>query len=281
MPQVALHCDRSVHMCIVFKEACKSLHEEMTAGTAFNALAHIVRALNLLRKAGYIHRDISSGNCLIYGSKGKLSDLEFCKPFGEPGSHHSFSGTTEFAAAEAIEQRLLFGRGRNRQPRVFHPHPLHDLEGLNWLSWWFIYSRTLAESSSSLNKEVFKFWKSKLYLPLFNPSNDGHIGLRRLGILHSTGTPSRTHLHILDDLAECGWTYDKLDVIQPVLEFTRSLLIEHEAIYPQPQETNSDGIARWPLKVFTEEPYHEYERILREAAKTLDGLELVSMWAFE
>ncbi|KAF6765842.1 hypothetical protein DFP72DRAFT_1108840 [Ephemerocybe angulata] len=274
MSEAPLQYDRRVHRRIVFKEVCKSFHDEMMAGTAFNALSDIARALNLLRKAGYIHRDISSGNCLIYGSKGKLSDLEFCKPFGDPGSHDSFSGTTEFAAAEAIEQRLLFGRGRNRLLRVFQPHPLHDLEALNWLSWWFIYSRTLAESSSSLNKEVFNFWKSKLYLPLFNPSNDGHISLRRLEILHSTGTPSRTHLHILDDLAECGWTYDKLDIIQPVLEFTRSLLIEHEAIYQEPQETNSDGIARWPLKVFRKEPYDEYEGILSKAAESLERVEL-------
>ncbi|KAF5342229.1 hypothetical protein D9611_002093 [Ephemerocybe angulata] len=276
MSEVPLQYDRRVHRRIVFKEVCKSFHDEMMADTAFNVLADIAGALKLLRKAGYIHRDISPGNCLIYGSKGKLSDLEFCKPFSEPGSHDSFSGTTEFAAAEVIKQRLLFESIQD-VPRSFHPHPLHDLEALNWLSWWFIYSRTMAESSSSLNKEVFQFWKSDLYDPLFNPGYDGHS--IRLEILEA-GVHSRTLRRILANLAKCGWT-PKLDVIQPVLEFTRSLLIEQEAIYQQPQETNSDGIARWPLKVFREKPYDEYEKILSKAARSLKEIKLVSMWKFK
>ncbi|KAG6824523.1 hypothetical protein H0H87_011598, partial [Tephrocybe sp. NHM501043] len=42
-----------------------------------------------LHKAGYVHRDVSAGNCLwgIASEKGKLSDLEYARPYDELSIH--------------------------------------------------------------------------------------------------------------------------------------------------------------------------------------------------
>jgi serine/threonine protein kinase len=38
-------------------------------------------ALAFLAKKGYVHRDISPGNIIIYEGRAKLSDLEFAKQY--------------------------------------------------------------------------------------------------------------------------------------------------------------------------------------------------------
>ena len=42
-----------------------------------------------MRLAGYVHRDISGGNCMWYrtGGRGKISDLEFAKPYTQMACH--------------------------------------------------------------------------------------------------------------------------------------------------------------------------------------------------
>ena len=34
-----------------------------------------------MRMAGYVHRDVSAGNCLHYDGSGKLADLEYSKRY--------------------------------------------------------------------------------------------------------------------------------------------------------------------------------------------------------
>ena len=43
---------------------------------------NFVIALAFLTKKGYIHRDISPGNIIIYDGCAKLNDLEFAKEYG-------------------------------------------------------------------------------------------------------------------------------------------------------------------------------------------------------
>ena len=48
----------------------------------------LVLALAFLTKKGFVHRDISPGNIIIYEGRAKLSDLEFAKQYESGASNH-------------------------------------------------------------------------------------------------------------------------------------------------------------------------------------------------
>ncbi|KAF6755287.1 hypothetical protein DFP72DRAFT_1008721 [Ephemerocybe angulata] len=269
MLQISLQHDRRKHRRVVFKEACKSLAEEMKADTALNAIADIAQALNLLQKVGYIHRDVSAGNCLIYGSGGKLSDLESCKSYLAKSKVDSFSGTTEFMAAEVLTRDLLFNNSEPKVPEnIYHPHPIHDLEALNWMTWWFFLSKTLPTASPS--KAAVDHWRSEIWSPLFaQPSGSFR------GTILSTRSFIKRYTRLF---MRCGWDEKLTRALSPVLNFVYTIGKEHIAIQQQPQVTDEERNIRWPVEVFREEPYKKYSKFLKKAAASLGNLELVSIW---
>ena len=91
------HCARK-HVRTVFKECCMNVFElkdfksfiECLIGCAkgvtiaflfWQLRLIMVTALNYMRIAGYVHRDVSAGNCLFYEGSGKLADLEYSKRY--------------------------------------------------------------------------------------------------------------------------------------------------------------------------------------------------------
>lgn len=40
-----------------------------------------------MHMAGFVHRDISGGNCLWYNGQGKISDLEYAKLYEQLSEH--------------------------------------------------------------------------------------------------------------------------------------------------------------------------------------------------
>ncbi|KAJ7761584.1 hypothetical protein DFH07DRAFT_705465, partial [Mycena maculata] len=64
-----------------------------------------------MRLAGFVHRDISGGNCLWYGplNQAKISDLEYAKRFSEFSGHDPRTfGTPAFMAVEYQMRRHYF-----------------------------------------------------------------------------------------------------------------------------------------------------------------------------
>ena len=53
-----------------------------------NPSKSLLIALAFLTKKGYVHRDISTGNIIIYEGRAKLSDLEFAKLYESGTSNH-------------------------------------------------------------------------------------------------------------------------------------------------------------------------------------------------
>lgn len=43
--------------------------------------------LKYMHMAGFVHRDISGGNCLWYNGQGKISDLEYAKLYEQLSEH--------------------------------------------------------------------------------------------------------------------------------------------------------------------------------------------------
>ncbi|KIY44231.1 hypothetical protein FISHEDRAFT_15017, partial [Fistulina hepatica ATCC 64428] len=89
-------------------------------------------ALQLLYLARYVHRDVSAGNVLCYEleEQGKLSDLEYAKPFHPSDAVRKDAkiGTPGFVSIEVQMWGYLFNIARPAVP-FFHNFQ-HDLESL-------------------------------------------------------------------------------------------------------------------------------------------------------
>ncbi|KAG6846912.1 hypothetical protein H0H93_011162 [Arthromyces matolae] len=172
------------HVRTIYKEVCLSVYEINNYKIAMRVLSDMTEAARYLRLAGYVHRDISAGNCLwdITGEKGKLSDLEYARPYDEPVGHDPRTGTPAFMAAEylhgkyeltprvsargalsesdaieeiqAYSEKMLQASG----PLAVDPHRTrfnfyHDLESIFWIYIWYLHYRLpkkLMQSSPNL-----------------------------------------------------------------------------------------------------------------------------------
>jgi serine/threonine protein kinase len=114
-----------------------------------------------MHEHGYVHRDISTGNILLYGGRGKLSDLEYAKEMGTGLPHEvgtvrftnsssapciltsAAQGTIYFMAIEIAVQRYRFQPltlpGPSMLPPPFYYNPLHDIESIGWITNYFLF----------------------------------------------------------------------------------------------------------------------------------------------
>ncbi|KAG6822276.1 hypothetical protein H0H92_014544, partial [Tricholoma furcatifolium] len=70
---------RRKHVRTIFAEVCQTIFEVRDVRSMILTLQGVTKALWYMWKAGYVHRDVSAGNCLWNGEVGKLSDLEYAK----------------------------------------------------------------------------------------------------------------------------------------------------------------------------------------------------------
>ncbi|KAG8899286.1 hypothetical protein FRB99_006822, partial [Tulasnella sp. 403] len=177
---------------LVYKEVCTSLNDVTDFREAVETLSDGVTALQLLFLAGWVHRDISSGNLLRYteledGPKCRLGDLEFMKEFqhDEESGSDPKTGTPFFMALE-IHSGVPLIRRPWRGPRIdirklAKSAPLtdqllkeaipsqetlrlyeikhnyeHDLESIFWLLLWFLTSRSTHRPAQEYGRKVFQ-----------------------------------------------------------------------------------------------------------------------------
>ncbi|KIO32593.1 hypothetical protein M407DRAFT_18367 [Tulasnella calospora MUT 4182] len=174
------YCPRRQYR-VVFKEVCEALHHVQRLEDVATALLDSVFALQLMFLAGWVHRDISSGNIYACRSqengtdgaqvRGILADLEYAKHFDPDGAKSSSdpkTGTAFFMAIEIQKQVLIYNpdatgsmpsRGR-RVPQsnlptltsVIHNFE-HDMESIFWLFLWILLVRFPSERSAEQEKE--------------------------------------------------------------------------------------------------------------------------------
>ncbi|KAJ7031675.1 hypothetical protein C8F04DRAFT_1185832, partial [Mycena alexandri] len=141
-------CPRK-HYRIVFKEVGTPIHRLQSLSEVMRALADATQALRFLFRLGLVHRDVSAGNILLVDGLGKLSDLEFARPFKgclsqEPGDH--CIGTANYTAGEAaaglysyvLDACKPIGARRSTEKPAFRFNPFHDVESTLWIGIWVI-----------------------------------------------------------------------------------------------------------------------------------------------
>ncbi|KAI0922893.1 hypothetical protein AcV5_009760 [Taiwanofungus camphoratus] len=180
------------HYRIVFKEVCKPLYKITSLALILKVLSHILHALQLMHRSGWVHRDISTGNILVdKDGNGRLGDLEYAKRMGQPSSHEVRTGTVDFIVVEIDSQKYLFKSrpvnnsssennddisdiestalderpdrlplrkqdASNRMNIRFRYNPLHDLESVWWVAVYFLFKKRVVRDSEdpAYNKQL-------------------------------------------------------------------------------------------------------------------------------
>ncbi|KAF8966229.1 hypothetical protein BDZ97DRAFT_2074195 [Flammula alnicola] len=127
------------HYRLVFKERGSSLHHiafdrQARLPLLMHAMRDIIQALSVMSRKGYVHRDISTGNIIMYEGRARLADLEFAKEYGTGTLNNVRTGTFNFMAVEVEKDAYHY----NSAVQFFH-NPLHDLESLWWVGVWFMF----------------------------------------------------------------------------------------------------------------------------------------------
>ncbi|CCM06714.1 uncharacterized protein FIBRA_09004 [Fibroporia radiculosa] len=154
------------HYRIVFEEVCDVLHQETSLIPIFSYLSQTALVLQFLHEAGWVHRDLSTGNILIFNGKVKLADFEYAKRLDEQADAHEIrTGTADFISVEVDRQQYFFTpRGiswvefaarmqaengnlqslcqESLKPKVvFRYNPMHDFESLWWISVYVLFNK--------------------------------------------------------------------------------------------------------------------------------------------
>ncbi|KAI5897674.1 uncharacterized protein SCHCODRAFT_02564734 [Schizophyllum commune H4-8] len=153
------HC-RTVHMHL-----CQDLYKISDPAEFFFALGQCIAILKRFRRIGYLHRDVSPGNFLLYclpQSCGnpppdgdlakkfmvKVSDLEYSKPYSVVSQHDPLTGTAYYTAVEVQHRMHLFHYSADFDESKKHLATLffafnfyHDVESVLWMAIDFILRR--------------------------------------------------------------------------------------------------------------------------------------------
>ncbi|KAL4249800.1 Fungal-type protein kinase domain-containing protein [Pleurotus pulmonarius] len=141
----------------IWKEVCKTYHDQDDMQVMFTMLQHAVKALDAMWEGAHaIHRDISTGNILLDGANGRLGDLECVVFYDDELStvHNVKTGTLQFMAVEVSDAAYLFepieediflaatpaGDPDAHSIYPFRHNALHDLESIWWLVMWSIFN---------------------------------------------------------------------------------------------------------------------------------------------
>ncbi|KAJ8701572.1 hypothetical protein PTI98_000336 [Pleurotus ostreatus] len=167
---------------VVFGEVCEAVGDLRTVGEVADVLSQAVVALRLMYCAGWVHRDISSGNILAHPSGGawqvKLSDLEYSRRFSFDLEHDvgrdPKTGTPYFMPHEILQSHYLefptlpprdttidfatftksVAPDAAQMPLVYNFQ--HDLESIWWIFLWTVTCRVSHTPSIVYGQDIFK-----------------------------------------------------------------------------------------------------------------------------
>ncbi|KAF6763704.1 hypothetical protein DFP72DRAFT_1040472 [Ephemerocybe angulata] len=247
----------------VFKEKCITFDEVCDLRASLEVCKGYVAALSLFREAGYVHRGISRGNCLVYENHGrllpKISDLEHCKRYDSVSTHDEVTVTFQFTAVEIGLRKTCFPldmadfpsfkaylKAKTNRPH-HHFHFLHDLESVFWVASHHIVNSIPENPRNIPTVDSVKAWHAtvKRY---FDDTTDSIV--RRQVLLQQNLDELHTEL-------EQWWTAEFTDIFLQIFVFARDLIAQYKALQKQPQVslTHDASDRRWPEDLLTSDAY--------------------------
>ncbi|KAG8712745.1 hypothetical protein FRC09_019505 [Ceratobasidium sp. 395] len=140
----------------VSKEIGEPIHCLRSYQDVVTAIRGAAKGLQAIHTAGYVHRDVSSGNIILVpdgdggGRRGVITDLEYTKEVSNQSDFHGVEiGAYEFTAIEVALSKYLhrplpfIDLSEPIVPRAppppFRQNQLHDLESLWWICMWIAF----------------------------------------------------------------------------------------------------------------------------------------------
>ncbi|KAL1743804.1 hypothetical protein HDZ31DRAFT_64680 [Schizophyllum fasciatum] len=180
-------------------QLCRVLYHVDNPALFFHALSEVVKILRLFKCIGYVHRDVSPGNFLLYHLSGKLpelpskvtravldqwvtivSDLEYARPYDAGAGHDPITGTSYYTAIEVQGRKYAFVqqpdnvmfRPTNAVKDDLNPTKnftfnfYHDAESALWMGIEFIIRKmpkTLLAGEHEASARVLRDYAAKLF----------------------------------------------------------------------------------------------------------------------
>ncbi|EEB91237.1 hypothetical protein MPER_10437, partial [Moniliophthora perniciosa FA553] len=220
------HYKSKVHSRILMEYAGEPISKVTNLQTLMICLGQVVKALEYMYSAGYVHRDISIGNILYSEVNSRiiarLGDLEYAKQISVPSEPHRNvkTGTPHFIASEVELGGYLFqpdpampidaqsvmyqGSGNTTTTQFSLPivpfrfNYLHDLESVWWIMAYFVFSKI--PTGTKLSDEQFTVQRDTRKLIFPHP----YTSLKREKFL-TNALERNSHLAILvNDFANAG-----------------------------------------------------------------------------
>ncbi|TFK20557.1 hypothetical protein FA15DRAFT_720165 [Coprinopsis marcescibilis] len=267
------------------RKKCISLYEIDNFKLALQCIVLYAEGLNTFREIGYLHRDISYGNCLVFIPEGgnpipKISDLEYCKAYSDVSEHDPITGTPEFMATEVRFGMHLFTpvtvpilkvapktytRPKDifmiedkdtpvtnecaivAEPEDIKPFHVHFYHDLEGLIWLLIWF-ILTHVPVSFKGIMTKDQISKWRFridSLFHADPAPRIRLLRGGLFD-----------FKDDIMSWGW-YQDLEPVINILDCIASMGNAYAELEKVPQCDLGDGCHRWSDDKFGRNVYEE------------------------
>ncbi|KAF8868836.1 hypothetical protein CPB85DRAFT_1361542 [Mucidula mucida] len=248
---------KRIHRRIVFEEVCCTLYKVLSYADFTKGVAQLVYA-------GFVHRDISPGNCLIYNGQTKISDLEYARPYAAPGHGAAplTRGTHLFDHHPSPVTIFLFpGEAPPPTPTPwFKFNFLHDLESVIWIYLWFLLD-TLPEAFTPAQIKQHSTTILALNYMLFNGSLN--VSAERLSFVEHCTIRRCTYYDVVDALrAVHGIDFKLLKALQ----FFQSLCTAYQIVQlSQHLLAESPQATHWDRKVFLHKFYQAIHIYLMDA----------------
>ncbi|KAF6763699.1 hypothetical protein DFP72DRAFT_1163642 [Ephemerocybe angulata] len=276
----------------IFKEKCITFDEVCDLRAGLEVCKGYVAALSLFREAGYVHRDISGGNCLVYENHGrllpKISDLEHCKRYDSVSTHDAVTVTYQFTAIEVGMKKIRFHRtedeydtleafeayeeARTANPPHHHFHFYHDLESIFWVASHHIAKYIPEDPCTAPTIDSLKAWRATVQ-SYFDDTTESILRRERL--------LEERFLELQRKLQQ-SWTTDFTSSFRILFSFSRDLVAQYKALHLEPQTPlNPNSLnRRWPEHLFTSELYDTLTLLLNKTLARLPRqVPVLQTWA--
>ncbi|KXN86767.1 hypothetical protein AN958_09648 [Leucoagaricus sp. SymC.cos] len=205
---------------LVYTEVGSALHQLKSFKGVFKALVDITYALAIMYVAGWVHRDISTGNIIVVGSGdstcGKISDLEYAKVFGStsPTARDPKTGTPFYMAFELLDNDWLYRKEADPgaiEERINQSLPVtqlletpwptvvynfqYDLESVWWIALWCLLVCVNHPPSRDCAPTIYE--NTINYVPTERRlifTRDNYLSKKLQKVLFSKFEPLRKHL---------------------------------------------------------------------------------------
>ncbi|KJA27032.1 hypothetical protein HYPSUDRAFT_198334 [Hypholoma sublateritium FD-334 SS-4] len=226
-----------VHYRIAFQEVGVSLLSMAGSGRlrishVLQAMLDVTLALKFMAKRGYVHRDVSAGNVLMYNGRAKLADLEFAKVYGSGQTSYVRTGTYSFMSEEVACGKYTF----QPQHKFFLHSPVHDLESLWWVGVWCLMwhypvsERRPVDPVKKDHMDLMRDHGMKLF-----PSHHTPANARRINEIHSLTTYTSRSMEATEYPDEIFAMISRMDLFRQCISWahktTQAELPRNDASY--------------------------------------------------